>query len=129
MTGRHSRSNAKLETGYQGCNGHMMTHDHCAAMCHDCGWAGCGCFMPHCCCEQFDDSSRFDVDFERYDDGDDFDTIYRTLFLDNPHKRETLIEFLSFAQTIKRQDNLCLFLQTLKDWLPENVDLINSYLT
>ena len=48
----HDPSNAKLEKNnyFNGCIGHYMTYYHCGAMCHDCGWSGCGCTTTHCCC-------------------------------------------------------------------------------
>ena len=34
-----------------GCRGHNTKWNHCAQTCFDCGWGGCGCLAPHCCCE------------------------------------------------------------------------------
>jgi hypothetical protein len=56
----HDPRNAKREAGYSNCVGHMMTHYHCGAMCHDCGWGGCGCFASHCCCPSEQESREED---------------------------------------------------------------------
>jgi hypothetical protein len=54
----HNRENAKIEYAHGGCQGHLMTHYHCGAKCHDCGWGGCGCLVSHCCCQEEGPSAR-----------------------------------------------------------------------
>jgi hypothetical protein len=49
----HDVTNAKMN--YDGCShGHRITSYYCGAKCHDCQWAGCGCFDAHCCCQEQD---------------------------------------------------------------------------
>lgn len=50
MSDPHNRAKAKIEFAWPHCQGHPITHYHCGAKCHDCGWGGCGCLETHCCC-------------------------------------------------------------------------------
>ncbi len=51
LTDPYDKKHAKYEYAYPGCSGHYITHYHCGAKCHDCGWGGCACLVQHCCCQ------------------------------------------------------------------------------
>lgn len=53
----HHRSKARIQYNTPYCQGHPITTYGCGAMCHDCGWGGCGCFTMHCCCQGPDDQN------------------------------------------------------------------------